>query len=98
MNAEPEDHARIWFSYALGNLAAARNFLDAHTRSRIVAFWANRAAKDALTAALVLAEIDPPGTDILEGLRATLPSSWRAGHAQASHASAVLELIRQGFE
>jgi HEPN domain-containing protein len=83
MNAEPVDHALIWFSYALGDLAAARSYLDAHTRSRIVAFRANRAARNALTAALVLAEIDPPGTDDLEGLRETLPSSWGAVHAQA---------------
>lgn len=77
------DQALTWFSYALGDLAAARSHLATGSRPRIIAFHANRAAKNALIAALVFVEIDPPRTDDVEDLRVAMPSAWGDATAHA---------------
>jgi HEPN domain-containing protein len=75
--SDDEDYAREWFSFALGDLRAARAGRGAHMRPRIVAFHAQQAAEKALKAALVLEGIRPPASHDLEELRRKLPTTWK---------------------
>jgi HEPN domain-containing protein len=74
--SDDEGYAREWFSFALGDLRAARAGRKANMRPRIVAFHAQQAAEKALKAALVLEGIRPPVSHDLEVLRGKLPSNW----------------------
>jgi HEPN domain-containing protein len=81
--SDDEEFAREWFSFALGDLRAARAGPNATMRPRIVAFHAQQAAEKALKAALVIEGIRPPATHDLEELRRKLPGTWKVRRTPA---------------